>query len=79
MTTLIDRFNATLQRVSLEPGADTVRYVDRRAARCPTPSPTISNSGPTSSHPTGGNPIEPGRNGFLLVAQRFAAILAHHP
>jgi hypothetical protein len=78
MTTLIDRFNAMLQRVAVEPGAGAVHYVDIRG--------TLSNATAdyhqfwaNELHPTGGNPIDPGSNGFLLVAERFAEVIAQLP
>jgi len=78
MTALIDRFNAMLQRVAQEPTAGDVRYVDIRG--------TLSNAQANYQqfwanelHPTGGNPIDLKANGFLLVAQRFAAVLEQLP
>ena len=77
MTTLIDRFNAMLQRVALEPSAGNVRYVDS-AARSQQHLRITSCSGPTNfTRPA--DPIDPGRNGFLLVAERFAVVLAQLP
>lgn len=77
MAALIDRFNAMLQTVAQEPGVGNVRYVDLRG--------TLSNDADYEAfwanelHPTGGNPFNPGRDGFRLVAERFAAVLAQLP
>jgi hypothetical protein len=78
MTTLIDRFNTMLQSVAQEPGAGTVRYVDVRGTLSNAPA-NYEQFWANELHPTGGDPLDPGSNGFLLVAQRFAAVLAQLP
>ena len=60
MTTLIDRFNAMLQRVALEPSAGNVRYVDLRGTLSTTPE-NYQLFWANELHPTGGDPIDPGR------------------
>jgi hypothetical protein len=77
MTVLIDRFNAMLLSVTREPGFENVHYIDLRG--------TLSNNLASDSyrkwwanelHPTGGNPLDPGDNGFAAVAAKFQAVLA---
>lgn len=78
MSSLIDRFNVMLQTIVREPGFENVHYIDLRG--------TLSNDlasykhyWANELHPTGGNPLDPGSNGFASVAAKFQAVLAQLP
>lgn len=64
--TLIDRFNAMLQRLVALPQMSHVRYVDLRG--------TLSNG--AGYRRDWGNELHPTRGGFEKVGQRFAQVLA---
>lgn len=77
MAAIIDRFNSMLQRLVAQPGIGEVHYVDLRR--------TLSNGADYKSfwanelHPTGGEPIVGGSDGFGAVAAKFQAVLSQLP
>lgn len=71
MVTLIDRFNAMLQTIA---NADpNVHYIDLRGVL--SNAENYQDFWANELHPTGGNPFDPGADGFLLVAKKFADVL----
>jgi len=74
---LIDRFNTMLQSLLQEPGFGNVRYVDLRG--------TLSTAADYKDfwanelHPTGGDPLFPGKDGFGAIAAKFQTVLAQLP
>lgn len=79
MTTLIDRFNAMLQKLVTEPGFENVKYIDLRK--------TLSNALPNDAyqdwwanelHPNAGG-FWGGEDGWGAVAAKFQAVLATLP
>jgi hypothetical protein len=78
MAALIDRFNTMLQNLVKEPGVGEVHYVDLRG--------TLSNASnnyrdfwANELHPTGGELIGGGSDGFKAVAAKFQAVLSQLP
>jgi hypothetical protein len=67
LVTLIDRFNAMLQRVAAAPGFDHVRYVDARP---------LLPSAPGEYRRWWANELHPTSRGFDAVADAFAAALS---
>jgi hypothetical protein len=77
MAALIDRFNTMLQNVAGEPGFANVKYLNLRG--------TLSNAAGYTDywanelHPTGGDPLSPGKDGFSAVAAKFQGLLSQLP
>jgi hypothetical protein len=78
MTVLIDRFNKMLQTIVLEPGFEKVHYIDLRKTLSNAPA-TYRNWWANELHPTGGNPLNPGSDGFASVAAKFSRVLQQLP
>jgi len=75
MMELIDDFNDMLK--SLLPAYPNVHYIDLRKTLATDSS--YKGFWANELHPTGGDPLDPGQNGFYKVAQKFDAVLQGLP
>lgn len=78
MKQLIDRFNAMLQRIVKEPGAENVRYVDVRGTLSNAPA-AYKDWWANELHPSGGGIFHTPTDGFAAVAAKFQAELTKLP
>lgn len=74
---LIDRFNTMLRNLLQEPGFDNVHYVDVRGTL--SAATDYRDWWANELHPTGGDPLFPGKDGFGAVAAKFQAVLSQIP
>ncbi len=72
MAMLIDRFNTMLQ--NLLPAYPNVRYVDLRGTLSTSPG-NYQDDWANELHPTGGDPLSPGQNGFYRIAKRMNDVI----
>jgi len=78
MVVLIDRFNNMLQNLVQEPGLGEVHYIDLRRT-LPNSADSYKNWWANELHPTGGELIGGGSDGFGAVAAKFQAVLSNLP
>jgi hypothetical protein len=78
MVVLIDRFNNMLKNLVQEPGLGEVHYIDLRGTLHNSPD-DYRNFWANELHPTGGELIGGGSDGFKAVAAKFQAVLSTLP
>jgi hypothetical protein len=78
MVVLIDRFNNMLKNLVQEPGLGEVHYIDLRGT-LPNSADIYKQWWANELHPTGGELIGGGSDGFAAVAAKFQAVLSTLP
>ena len=78
MVALIDRFNNMLKNLVQEPGLGEVHYIDLRGT-LPNSADSYKQWWANELHPTGGELIGGGSDGFGAVAAKFQAVLSTLP